>query len=155
MTIMLYSCIVTCGVLLQAHVKSQFVCQWTRSSQTAQVLQDEEKEKQVGVVRLLLLRGEDMIGQQMQHAWLYSKFTHHAGVSVFQEDGMTVQEGSVTTPLWWLGEEVRQSQFDVQGGYHIQRCPFETPSSWQLNNNIQITLGQVYRLQTGALGNEE
>ena len=34
--------LVTCGVLLQAHIKSQFVRQWTRSSQTAQVLQDGE-----------------------------------------------------------------------------------------------------------------
>ena len=33
--------------LPQAHIKSQFVCEWARSSQTAQVLQHKERDNNV------------------------------------------------------------------------------------------------------------
>lgn len=78
----------TCGVFLQAHVKSQLVRERAGRGQAAQVLQ--QRRERAGEMREETLSVGAIV--QVGRA-------HHAGVNVSEEDGVSVQQRSVSPTL--------------------------------------------------------
>lgn len=88
----------TCGLFLQADIKSQLIRQRAGRRQAAQVLQ--QRRQQLGKWDDITLSG----------AIVHVRHAHHAGVNVSQEDGVSVEQRSVPSTLRWLGKNSKNTQ---------------------------------------------